>query len=650
MEQTALKDPVLAYWCDQIEAYDRKGGDWVKKGKKVVKRYKDERGEGQKKLSRYNILWSNVQTLHPAIYASPPKPNVDRRFQDDDELGATVAQVLERSVSYFVQEDGFDDALNQVVLDRLLPGRGTAWVRYVPNFVDATVEGSDEIRQEGTQATDDVQIGEEATPELYSEEVILDYVHWEDYGHTLGRTWQEVRAVWRKVPMSRRELADRFGEEMAAAVPMDATEYGKEDDETAKEGKRAIIYELWDKVSKKAYWFHKTMNGFLDTRDDPLRLKGFFPCPKPFFATLANDCLFPVPDYHLYQDQALELDVLTGRIDALVRALKVVGVYDASAEGVQRLLSQNVDNTLIPVNNWAMFSEKGGLANVINFFPLDMVAKTLADLYAAREAAKQVIYEITGISDIVRGATKANETATAQQIKGQFATLRLDNMQKEAARFARDVVAMMAEIIAEHFSVETLKKISGIRLLDPEEKAMLQQMQQMGQPIPEEVEKLLQKPDWSQVEQVLRDDMERCFRIDIETDSTIKADQEAEKAARVEFLSAAGGFIQQMGQIRPEFLPLAMQMLMFGVRGFKIGREMESDFKMTLDKMRQAAENPSPPPPDPMVEIKQQEMGLKQEELQADTMLRQQELGIKAQEVQNQTAETAFMMQQPYIF
>lgn len=629
--QQAEQAPIVKFWCDQIHAYEKKAKTWEARSKKIIKRYKDDRSESARNVSRFNILWSNVQTLHPAIYAQPPKPNVDRRFQDDDELGTTVAQVLERAVSYYINDD-FDDVMNQVVLDRLLPGRGVAWVRYVPNFIDETVEGSEEVKQEGAQVTDDIMLGDEAKPpqELYSEDVVVDYVNWQDFGHSVARTWQEVRGVWRRVYLNRKELEGRFGAEKAAKVPMDANELGKgtrDDDEAdAALGKRGTVYEIWDRVLKKAIWIVKTLDEPLDERDDPLKLKHFFPCPKPIFSTLANDELIPVPDYLIYQDQAQELDLLTGRIDALSKALKVVGVYDSSAEGVQRMLSENVDNQLIPVQNWAMFAEKGGLKGVVDYFPVEQVAKVLIELYGARERVKQDIYEITGISDIVRGATNANETATAQQLKGQFATLRLDNMQKDAARFSRDLVRIMAEIISEHFSLETLKEISGIKLMSAQEKqqimAQMQQAQMVAQqtqqpppPLPEEQQELLAKPTWEEVEQVLRTEGLRCFKIDIETDSTIKADQDAEKTARTEFLTAAGSFIQQAAQIPdPKLQPLLMEMLMFGVRGFKVGREMESTFKVAMDKIRQQADAPQPTV-DPAAEAQKQEMALKEREL-----------------------------------
>lgn len=656
--------PEMAFYVGHVEAYEREAKTWESRSKKIIKRYRDQRGEG-KPVSRFNILWSNVQTLHPALYDGVPTPNVDRRFEDDEEVNTTVAQILERSVSYFVKTNDFDDCMNQAVLDRLLPGRGTCWVRYVPNFKDVQVVGNEKVRAEGTQVTDDMVTGDEMPDqELYSEDTVLDYVHWQDFGHNVCRTWQENRMVWRKVYLSKKEIMARFPETCMVngqfAVPLDAKALGKTNDDQSEAASRGTVIELWDRVTKKAYWFNPAMEDFLDVQDDPLQLSGFYPCPKPLYATIANDSLIPTPDFFLYQDQAQELDMLTLRIEMLTRALKVVGVYDASAAGVQRMLSENSDNTLIPVEQWAVLAEKGGLKGVVDFFPINMVADVLLRLYESRNTIKQDIYEITGISDIVRGQTNANETATAQQIKGKFATLRLDNMQKEVARFSRDCVRIMTEVIAEHFSIDTLKEVSGVRLLTMAEKQQVEQQKMMMQqyqqqaamaqqqgmqpppppqipPIPEHIEKLMKKPTWEQIEAVLRENGARCFRIDIETDSTIKADQDAEKAARVEFLTAAGGFIREAAQIQStELQPLLMEMLEFGVKGFKVGRELETQFKVTKDALLAKAENPAPPPPDPAVEQAKAQMALKQEESRQNIELKRIEsketMALKKQE------------------
>jgi hypothetical protein len=618
----------VAFWLDQIDTYDSKFEPWAKRSKKIIKRYKDDRGS--KSGSKFNILWSNVQTLKPALYASPPKPNIDRRFQDDDDLGRYASLVLERSVSYFVGKSIFNDSMSQATLDRLLCGRGTTWIRYVPTFKPV-----EQITEDAQMGTDD----KEPAEELYTEDVVSDYVHWQEFGHTWARTWQEVRGVWRKVYLGRADLIKRFGEELGKEIPLDATPMGKED-VTTDVGNKATIYEIWDKSTRKAIWIHRNIEQPLDEVDDPLGLEGFFPCPKPVYATLTNDDLIPTPDFYLYQDQAMELDELTARIASITKSIKVAGVYDAAAQGVDRLLSESVENKLIPVEQWAVFAEKGGLKGVFSLLPMDEIVNTLQALYQARDAVKQVIYEITGISDIVRGSTNAAETATAQQIKGQYATLRLDDNQKDIARFAADMVRIMTEIIAEHFSLDTIKQLSGVKLLTSQEKQQLQiqqqqvatanqQAQAMGQPpqptppIPEEIAELMDMPSWEDVEALIRNNAARCFRIDIETNSTIKTDQEAEKAARVEFLTAAGGFMQQAIVMPPDLQPLAMEMLMFGVRGFKVSRELETSFETAMAKMKKQLKEPAPPQPDPAIAQAQADSQAKMAELQQTGQIEQ---------------------------
>jgi hypothetical protein len=644
----------VSFWVGQIDNYEMQFQPWDKRSKKIIGRYRDDR-KG-KTRARFNLLWSNVQTLHPAIYDSPPKVNIDGRNKNDDDLSRYTALVLERTASYYVGRDIFDDVMKQATLDRLLPGRGTAWVRYVPTFQDV-----EQITDDATMQSDDVN--EEPEQELYSEDTIPDYVHWQDFGHTWARTWQEVRGVWRRVYLSRAELVKRFGEDVGNKVQLDAKQRTDDGKET-EAGKKACVYEIWDKTKKKAIWIQKDYPEVLDEKDDPLGLKDFFPCPKPIYATLTNDDLIPTPDYIQYQDQAQELDVLTGRIESITKAVKVAGVYASNAESIERLLSEGVENKLLPVDQWAAFAEKGGLAGVFSLMPMQEILVTLQGLYIARDKVKQDIYEITGISDIIRGASDPNETLGAQQLKGQYAGLRLGAMQRDVARFSRDLVRIMTEIIAEHFSMDTIKQVSGIDLLTEVEKQQIQmiqlQMQQQaqmqpppqeGQPpapppqLPPEIKdklELMKLPSWEQIEEVIRNDMVRCFSIDIETDSTIKQDQEAEKAARNEFLQASGSFIQQMQTVQnPELQPLLMEMLMFGVRGFKVSRELETTFDNVLDDMKKKMENPAPPQPDPAAQAEQARTQMEMQKAEASVQLEQAKLqnSQQAEQLKAQTSK-----------
>ena len=657
IDESVSDRKLLAKFKQEIKFYETKTQSWEKKTKKIVRRYKDERSPRENDNARFNILWSNTQLLLPALYAKKPVANIERRNRIQDDLGRIVSTILERCVSYFVN-DKFDDATRWAVLDLLLCGRGVLWVRYEPKFETA--------QQEPEQITDDAE--SEEYEMLSDENVCWDYVHMEDFGHSWGRVWDEVDMVWRKVPMDKEELEERFPDIDVDKIPMNYSELDSKDVKVDQVNKKAVIYELWNKTSNKVYWLHtEYKEGFLDQQDDPLGLRDFFPCPKPLFATLANDSCIPTPDYVLYQDQAIELDTITGRLAAIVKAVKVAGVYDASAQGVQRLLSEGVENQLIPVDQWAMLSEKGGLAGVMTLMPMKDILETLSGLYEAREKVKQDIYEITGISDILRGSSDPNETYGAQRIKSQFGTLRLSARQDEVQRFCRELIYIGAQIIAKHFSIETIKKISNQTLFTAQEKQILQanqaysqHMQQMQHPPqpgappqpqmqmpppppvppeiqrlePDDIEEIMSEPTWDEVMQFMHSDEIINYRIDIETDSTIKQDQDAETQARVQFLQSASGFMKEAMQVeQPELAPLVAKMLMFGVRGFKIGRDLESEFELTIKKLEKQAQNPQKKPNPEMIKI-QGQMQLEDKKLAQDKELKMMQLQIDERKAQ----------------
>lgn len=648
---------LLARYKEEIKCYDKEAGGWDERARKIVRRYKDERTPRQEKSARYNVLYSNVQTLLPAIYGKNPKADIERRFKDKDPLGRVTSNVLERCTDYFINTEAFRSSLRGALFDRLTAGRGSVWSRYVPHFRDAEMEGDKEEKDLGPEISNNVNEMEnedEPLEEVYNEEAATDYVHWSDIGHNWARIWDEIYLIWRKVFLDKEELIKRFGEDIAKLIPLDYVPKGMSDQKKETTIKKAVIYECWDKTDKMVRWLHKDVAQWLDEKPDPLKLPDFFPCPKPLYSILANDTMIPVPDYAEYQDQACELDDITSRIASITKCLKVAGVYDSSAPGVERLLAEGVENKMIPVEQWAVHAEKGGLKGVMDFLPLETIAKALLTLYEAREKVKQDLYEITGIADIIRGQGDPDETATGVNTKGKFATLRLSDSQQEMARFARDAVKNAAIIIATHFSMDTIKKISGVNLLESKaEKDMLKQHIQAsqqpapqppapampGQPmpqgvagapgsipapaapqkppeIPSDIQELLDNPTWEDVERLLRDEPMLCFKIDIEIDSTIKMDEEAEKKAAVELLDSTGKFLALMKEAPPQAMPFLVHLLMFGVRRFRVGKEIESQFQVFADKVEKMSTAAGiAPPPDPSIAKANMEMQMKEKQI-----------------------------------
>jgi len=216
----------------------------------------------------------------------------------------------------------------------------------------------------------------------------------------------------------------------------------------------------------------------------------------------------------------MELDILSDRIDGLVKSLRVRGVYDASQPALLRLMTEGDNNSLIPVDKWMAFSEKGGLKGSIDLLPLDTLAQALLQCYQARDNIKQQIYEITGISDIIRGASYASETATAQQIKGQYAGLRLRAMQEDVALFATDLIRLKAQVMCLHYQDETILQYAAADQMSPQDQQL----------IPQALALLRNKPL-------------RSFRVDIAADSLVMLDENQNKQDRLAFLQAFGGFM-----------------------------------------------------------------------------------------------------------
>jgi hypothetical protein len=585
-----------------MSTYDREFKRWEGRVEKIIKRYRDDRMQTTSQ-SHYNILWSNVQTLKAATFSRMPKADVSRRFKDNDPVGRVASMLLERALDFEItHSNDFEETLTACVYDRFLGGRGSSWIRYEPVIETMESESVESISEDDIDDRDNEYLDIETTP--------VDYVHWKDFGHEVARSWDEVTMVWRKVYMTRGMLRDRFPD-WADKIPLDSSPDDQKMKQTEGVGKRALIVELWNKETKKVCWLSISLGKVIDERDDPLGIEGFWPCPKPLFATMTNETLVPVPDFTLYQDQAGELDVLTDRIQGLINALKVRGVYDASTPELARLFTEGDNNTLIPVKNYSSFSEKGGMNGAVSLVDIRPIAEALGQAYQAMGQVKQQIYDITGISDIIRGASVASETATAQQIKGQYATLRLKTFQDDVAKFASAILKIKAQIICQHFQPETIVKIGGAAQMSPTDQQM----------IPQAIELLKNNPM-------------RTFRVEVLADSMLLADEQQEKADRVEFLQATSSFIEkavQGAQQAPQLTPLLMDLLKFGVTGFRVGRSLEGEFDSLADQQKEDAKqkqaNPQPPAPNPDV-IKAQ---AEQQKAQADMQMAQAKMQQEAQ-------------------
>lgn len=144
---------------------------------------------------------------------------------------------------------------------------------------------------------------------------------------------------------------------------------------------------------------------------------------------------------------------------------------------------------------------------------------------------------------------------------------------------------------------------------------------------------MLLKSPWEQVE----------WRVSIEADSMAMVDYARQKQERTEFLNATATFLQSaatVGQNTPQFMPMLLELLKFGVAGFRISKEVEGVFDKYIKEFEQMIEarKNSPPPPDPNLIKIQAEMQAKQQESQANVQAKQMDAQIRQQSEQSKLA------------
>lgn len=600
------KGDVRRWYLAQVEAWGR--GDekkWRERGKKVVERYRDERS-GDAGQTRLNLLYSNVETLKPAVFSRVPEPDVRRRyvdsegnpddpaFQERDKAERDAAEMIERALSHCVDGGEFEEAVSAARDDMLLPGRGVVRVEYDPDIIRRYPRAVDDGMGNVTHVLDGQPVQPDGVDEdgfAYVEEkaneaIVWKHWYWEDVRISPGRCWGDVWGVAFRHQMTKADIEERFGAEVARDMRFDLDDAGRSmDDDTGKdeEGLRAEIWEVWDKNERKQIFVSGGYDEVIEENDDPLNLAGFFPMPHPLYAIKTTDSLVPIPEFCIYQDQADELDEIADRLSNLERSIKAVGLYNAVQEEIKNLRDMR-DGQLYPVDDPQQLQATGGLKNNIWMMPIQDIAAVIVQLSARSEELKRQIYEITGLSDLVRGSTRASETATAQELKGRFGQLRMVPRAAPMERFIRELYRMAGEIIVENFSTATLAAMTGIR---PAEKVM----------------------------EKLRDDRLRSYVVDIETEATVAVDSEREKQEAVELTTAMTQFIQAWGpviQTAPQTLPLAMEMMKFVFRRFKAGRSFEDTLDMVAAQLKQLAAQPQQPEqaqPDPtkMAEIESRE-------------------------------------------
>lgn len=588
---------VVKRWKLELERAGKAEQKWRDDAMRTIAVYRNDAGDEHSVRAQFNILYSNTQTILPAVFQSLPRPDVRVRSSDSQppqppmsaDPGALMqfqsvmqafmqkaemnrdakaaADIIERGLTYAIDSYDLEGSALAALLDYALTGRGTGRIRYKPVMtqvqppVPVAMQFRPDSEEEYYADEQGNEYGVEAVkrdqgggspyvlgkPEdrLAFEEVYCEHVEWDDFRLSPARKWSEVRWVAFRTRLTREELIEEFGA-VGATIPL--TEEPKDEgipDDAKDTFKRAVIWEIWDKPSRKQLFICPDYpTAPLRDLPDPLGLQGFFPVPKPMYSVPLTGRLTPYPEYLIYEDEAKRLDEATKAIGRMMKRVRLRGVYDKSYPELASILAGE-DGTMIPTQNYAQMMQGGGLEAAVAFVDIKPVLLALERLQLDRAEIKNTIFEMIGLADIMRGTSDPAETLGAQDKKERWGALRIDSRRREVQRWLRDLFRMMGEVMAEKFQPMTLELMTGIK------------------PTP-------------QVLSILRSDGLRSFRIDVETD--VAADLQQDREDITQLLESVVTFIQGVApavQSGALSIDAAKAMLLAAVRRYRLGREVE---------------------------------------------------------------------------
>lgn len=539
---------------------------------------------------RFNMYWSDTQTILPAIYSKTPIVISKKRLDADDKLANTGSIIDERLGQYLVDFQPFDQVMEACCLEFANCNRTSARVFFSArvakeNVRIAVIQSPEQIfiTQDGqpadpTQIQQDEQglfiLREQET--ITEEKVILRAISWCDILLAPGaRTEEESWFKAFRIPYSKEEAEEKFGKEKLTYLkPVEY--YG--DKNKKKSTNHYEVWEVWDKRTKTVKWLSESCkHEYLKVEQDIYELDGFFPDTPILINSKPKDSLYPTTEYEQTKDCYQKLHKLYRRINRMIDAIRPRFFYDSAVDNLDTLVEKALDGMGIPLNNFADLNAKGGIGNVIQFFPLEQYVKALQQLRAEFQSQKEDLYALRGIPDVVRGVSDPRDLATSQMIKGKWASLRFSRKQKGFQAFVRDCIQLMVDLALEKFSTQTIMDIVGYEFLDPEDKARFLPALKM-----------------------LKNDKQRNIRVDIETDSTILLNEDEDKANRLELLEKVGGYISQTARAikeEPAVAPAMMSILMHTVRGYRQGKQAEDEIQQSFQKLLDQLSQPQDPPP-----------------------------------------------------
>ena len=544
-------------WLKRLESEKKAHEVYRRQAKEAERSYYDRSRLANEALTENQqlvpLFWSSTNVLHAALFSRMPRADVRKRNTDVmDGVAKEISLMTERAVTFVQDTTGYDNDAHQAVNDFLVCALGQA-------KVEMDVETAQVPVINPIDGQPIVLNGEPLTQtKVVSRTLRQRYVHWKNYHWEPTTAWDQVTWMAYDHWMGREELERQFNIKLPEKA--NGTGGGNSPLKADKYEPQFCVHEIWDKTRREVVLICDAYDDVIETREDPLGLKDFFPSPRPMLANVEGEEVIPKPDFTFIRDMLKLVNLYAKRIRALTDQVKDWGYYDSSFPELAKV-NQAIDGTYFPLTGLSERLSLAGANAGSVVFTQDNSKKVavIMNLIDQFERQKALLWETIGISDITRGQTNPNETASAQRIKDQWANVRLAPKLNTISQFFRDCFRIMAEIISEKFEPEQIFQMTGVQVT-PE------------------------------MQQVMQDDFLRTYAIDVETDSTIAQDDNLEREQRNETSEVIGNMLTQMvpainaGQLPAD---IAKALMLFTVRTTKFGSEFEDAINQLPDTMQQ---------------------------------------------------------------
>lgn len=630
---------------------------WIPASKKAAKLHWDRTAEAYREFLKeqapneaqesnhprksYSIWYSSVKTIQPALYARTPKTATETRFGVDDPQARRGCKIIERLGEYLLEESEIDDAMNAGVLDAVHADKATLQLTY-----DSDLATVDERRVLTAQddGTGNLAFLEGETPhegevlqdeqgyfytaqvqKAVNQKIRLCPLPYDEIIHNPeAKTWSEITEIGYKFSLNWEAAVKRFGQEKCEKLKdhfkiAKAYEEDNKDEAPDSPGKYLAGWECYCIYTKKVYWVCLDYkDDFLDVKEDPYGLHGFFPSPKFVISSKPPKSLYPTPPFTQLREIIEQMHSVQNRTFRYIKSLKRKIIIDGASPELLTALNDLDELEFVTAENLQGIVEKGGIASMIYVVPTAEYAAAIGELSAVEEKFKNLFFEWFGIPDILRGATDPIETAAAQEIKQGAAHDRFKSLKKAIQELARDGLEMMIDLALKVFDNQKIAQIIGLKY-SPD-----------------------LQPTFDQDMEFLRNDEENIIRINIETNSTNFVNEQLEKQEIREGTEAVLTGIQQVSAMlkneAPQYAAVALHAVSALLEKMPGSREYVDEFKKYSDELLQQAMNPPPPaPPPPDYEILKVQVA--QQKAQNEAISEQMRVQVEGRKLQQKDFE-----------